>query len=144
MPDVYENALGCNASARDQNTPLPSSDGRLSTGSFLPVGAPAGYTRLDEYLHLMASPHATSIGGAAIVVDLARYCAGFRAQAPVFTLGDVSGGTAIQSGQGGSLVTFTPTEGHSGRASFDFTVVDAEGDRWTRSFLILLPSPKPF
>jgi hypothetical protein len=144
MPDLYETALGWNASAQDHNTTLPSSDGRVSTGSFLPAGAPAGHTRLDEYLHFMASPHATAAGGAAIVVDLARYCGGFRAQAPVFTLGDVSGGTAVQARQGGCLVTFTPTAGRSGRAGFDFTVVDAEGDRWTRSFLILLPSPKPF
>lgn len=140
MPDTYENALGWNASAQDHNTPLAASNGRVTADSFLPPGTPAGYTRLEEYLHFRASPHATATGGATITVDLGRYCAGFRSGSPVFTLGEIVGGTAVQSGEGGALVAFTPASGSSGRARFYFTVVDAEGDRWTRAFLILLTS----
>ena len=59
------------------------------TGAFIP-NVPAGYTRLEEYLHFLAVPHATmpkstTAVPTAIDVDLRKFTSGF-VSAPVFTL----------------------------------------------------------
>ena len=147
MPDAYEAALGWAAKTQDHNAPLAASasDGIPDGTTFLPAGSPAGYARLDEYLHFLASPHAVALLEAAgepapLRVDLSRYTLGFNSLSPAFVLTDLAGGTAAQSGEGGRLVAFTPAPGRAGRARFEFTVSDAQGDSWTQSFLILLPA----
>ncbi|MFO0442378.1 MAG: beta strand repeat-containing protein, partial [bacterium] len=80
--------------------------------------------------HTLASP-------SFIDVDLSRYTSGFTSS-PVFTLANISGGTATQSGTGGNVVRFTPTLDIAGRARFDFTVTDAAGSTWTQTFCLLV------
>lgn len=145
MPDFWESSLGWNPVAQDHNTALPSSGGVITGTTFLPVGSPAGYTRLEEYLHFLASPHAVVARNVAdspssATFDLSRYTLGFNAQNPVFTLTNVIGGSATQAGPGGRNITFTPALNHAGRARFEFTVADSQGDAWTQSFLILVSS----
>ncbi len=132
MPDAYETALGWNPAVQDHNTPVAG-------GSYFPAGTPAGYTRLEEYLHFLAVPHATVARNTAaqpssIAIDLSRYTAGFT-NAPVFSVANASGGSASVAG---STATFTPALDYSGRAGFRFTVTDAEGSQWTQDFLLLV------
>lgn len=142
MPDFYETALGWNPALADHNTLLANSGGFLTGTTFMPPGTVAGYNRLEEYLHYKSIPHATvtrNTGGspAVVAVDLSRYTAGFT-QSPVFTLSNVSGGTASLGGAGNSIATFTPALNHTGRARFDFTVTDATGDAWTQTVAIVV------
>jgi len=145
MPDAYETALGWSADQADNNTPLAAADRILAGTTFLPPASPAGYTRLEEYLHFLASPHAvarrdSSGKPAALEIDLSRYTHGFNALTPVFTVSSPVGGTVAGSGPGGRVVSFRPAPGHTGRARFEFTVTDSQGDAWTRSFLVLIPA----
>lgn len=129
MPDLYETALGWNSSVQDHNTAVTGT-------TFFPPGTPSGYTRLEEYLHFKAVPHLMlQRNTASDAIDLTRYTSGFTNN-PVFTLTNITGGTVAQSGPGGRFVTFTANN-TAGRAGFNFTVTDAEGDSWTRQFAIL-------
>jgi autotransporter-associated beta strand protein len=138
MPDAYETALGWNAAAQDHNTAL-ANNGTIVTGTtFLPPNSPAGYTRMDEFLHFMAEPHATmarntASAPTALDVDLRYYTSGFTAS-PVFTVANVIGGAVTLSGAGGYLAHFVPTTNAVGRAKFDFTVTDSTGATWTQTF----------
>jgi autotransporter-associated beta strand protein len=149
MPDYWETSLGWNSSVQDHNVALPSSGGLITGGTFFPPGTRAGYTRLEEYLHFLASPHTivarnTAGDPSAATFDLSRYTLGFNDHDPIFTLSNVIGGTVAQSGPGGRTVTFTPTLNQTGRARFEFAVTDSQGDSWTQSFLILVsPSGAP-
>ena len=145
MPDAWESALGWNSAAQDHNTALPNNGTTLTGTTFFPASTPAGYTRLEEYLHFLASPHAlvaknTGSPVTSFTVDLSRYTLGFNTLSPTFTLANIVGGTAVQSGAGGAIVTFTPTLNTAGRARFEFTVTDSQGDSWTQSMLLLVSS----
>ena len=143
MPDAWESALGWTVATQDHNTALASSGGVLTGTTMFPPGTIAGYTRLEEYLHFLASPHATIAKNtvalpSSFTVDLSRYTPGFNSLTPVFTIANVIGGTTAQSGTGGAVVTFTPTVNFAGRARFEFTVTDSQGDTWTQSMLLLV------
>lgn len=139
LPDRWETALGYDPSTPDQNHPLPSLGGLCAPGkTFLPDHSPDGYLRLDEYLHFLASPHAILAPGETVTVDLSRYTLGFNSRSPAFSLSSVAGVTANLTDTGGRLVTFTPAPNHTGRARFDFTVTDADGDQWTQTMLLLV------
>ncbi len=139
LPDRWEIALGQDPLSPDQNHPLPTHGSLIAPGAtYLPDHSPAGYLRLDEYLHFRASPHAIVLPGETFTSDLSRYTLGFNSHSPRFTINAVSGGTVRQTGEGNRLATFTPEPGHIGRARFDFTVTDAEGDHWTQSLLVLV------
>lgn len=129
MPDLYENALGWNSGSQDHNT-------TVSGTTYFTTGFNAAYTRLEEYLHFKASPHLMLLKGTATSpdIDLTRYTLGFS-NAPVFTLSNVTGGTATQSGTGGKLVHFT-AQATAARGGFDFNVTDADGSSWTQHFCI--------
>ncbi len=142
MPDLWENALGMNAALASNNAVFPSSGGFITGVTFFPANTPAGYTHLEEYLHFKAQPHAllpknTLASPSFVDVDLSRYTSGFTSS-PVFTLANVIGGSAAQSGTGGKLVRFTPTLDAFGRAWFDFTVTDSTGSAWTQRFCVLV------
>jgi autotransporter-associated beta strand protein len=142
MPDAWETALGFNAAADDHNTAFASSGGVITGTTFFPANTPAGYTYLEEYLHFLAIPHAwaaknTASAPSAIDIDLRKFTGGF-ADAPVFTISNVLGGVATQSGPGGALVHFVPTVDTAGRAKFDFTVTDAQASTWKQQFAILV------
>lgn len=139
MPDFWESALGTNPNVADQQIALNQAQ---TEASFFPLGSPAGYTRLEEYLHFKAVAHGsvtknTTDAPSAIEIDLRKFTSGFTL-APVFTLSRIYGGTVSQSGTGNAIVTFTPTRDFSGRAGFDFTVTDASGDRWTQQCCLLV------
>lgn len=131
MPDNYEAALGWNSATQDHNT-------TVSGSTYFPAGFPAAYTRLEEYLHFKSVPHLLMLKNTATSpdIDLSRYTAGF-VDSPVFTLANVSGGTATQSGAGGKFVHFT-AQATAGRGGFDFTVTDAAGSSWTQRFAICI------
>ena len=131
MPDAYETALGWNPATQDHNT-------TVSGSTFFPGGYPAVYTRLEEYLHFKSVPHLLLQKNTATSpdIDLTRYTSGFPNN-PVFTIANVTGGSATQSGAGGKLVHFTANNA-AGRGGFDFTVTDAEGSTWTRRFAICI------
>jgi autotransporter-associated beta strand protein len=137
MPDFYETALGWNAGTPDHNTPLASAAGVITGVTYFQVGTAAGYTRLEEYLHFKASPHGNvprAVAGTptSATIDLRKFTVGFT-KSPVFTVADVINGSAVQSGVGGAVVTFSPTINATGRARFNFTVTDADGSTWTQT-----------
>jgi autotransporter-associated beta strand protein len=142
MPDAWENALGFNAASDDHNTVFPSSGGVITGTTFFPANTPAGYTYLEEYLHFLAIPHTwvpknTASVPSSVDIDLRKFTSGFS-NTPVFTVANVVGGTATQSGTGGYLVHFVPTVNAAGRAKFDFMVTDADGTTWTQQFGLLV------
>jgi len=144
MPDVWERTLGSNPERADHNAPLPYQPRTATTASFFPGKTPAGYTRLEEYLHFLAIPHAILARAASgtvepLTVDLRRYTSGFT-NGPVFTVSAISGGTVRAGGEGNHRVTFTPHAKHTGRARFDFTVKDRDGSEWTQTCAILVPA----
>ncbi|MCB0068921.1 MAG: multicopper oxidase family protein, partial [Caldilineaceae bacterium] len=83
MPDSYETALGWNPSVQDHNT-------TVSGTAFFPTGYPAGYTRLEEYLHFKSVPHMVIAKNTATNpdIDLSRYTSGFTNN-PVFTISNI-------------------------------------------------------
>lgn len=142
MPDYYETAVGWDPSEPDHNVPLAARNGTVEGLTFLPAGTPAGYTRLEEYLHFLAVPHGVVPRSAAglpsrVVVDLRKFTCGFTAS-PVFTVANVTGGTVAQGGAGGAVAAFSPTPGYAGRARFDFTVRDRAGHAWTQTCALVV------
>lgn len=142
MPNYWESALGWNGSAQDHNTALASSGGILTGTTFMPANTPAGYTRLEEYLHFKAIPHAainrnTSGSPSTLSVDLRRYVRGFLKAPVAFAFSNVTGGSVSLQPDGYTAV-FTPPLDYSGRARFDFTVTDGDGSSWTQTFGVLV------
>ncbi|GIX50498.1 MAG: hypothetical protein KatS3mg132_692 [Limisphaera sp.] len=146
MPDDWELTLGWNPDLPDPNVPLPSSGGVLVEPTFFPPGTPAGYTRLEEYLHFKAIPHAiiprsTPDNPTSLQVDLRRYTLGFSTPPVRFQFGQVIGGS-VQLLPDGSTAVFSPHPGYTGRARFDFTVTDGDGSTWTQTFAILVSAAR--
>jgi hypothetical protein len=143
MPDSWEQALGFNPATANNNDVLASS------ATFFPSGTPAGYTQLEEYLHFLSIPHATvvkSVPGkvSIITADLRKFTAGFS-KSPAFKITDLTGGTFSQFEEDGKtraatgpILKFSPTPNTTGRAGFNFTVLDADRSTWTRQFGILV------
>ena len=144
MPDYYETALGWNPAVQDHNTAMASGGGFVTGTTFFPPSTPAGYTRLEEYLHFLAIPHGTvarNVAGSptSITVDLRRFTSGFTVS-PVFTVANVVGGTVALGGTDNALATFTPTLNLTGRARFDFTVTDGAGRAWAQTCALVVTS----
>lgn len=154
MPDAWEttlngvNGMAYNVAADDHNTVFTT--GQLAD-TFFPAGTPTGYTYLEEYLHFLAVPHATvvkNIAGApsSQTVNLRKYTDGFT-NTPTYTVTGVINGTVRQfladgatPSATGPVVKFTPTPNATGRAGFQFTVMDADGGQWTQQFALLISS----
>jgi autotransporter-associated beta strand protein len=147
MPDDWEEALGYDKTTANNNTVLTALQ---TAASFFPIGSPAGYTRLEEYLHFKAVPHGTvakntAVSPSFIDIDLRKFTSGFTSL-PTFALSKISGGTITQSGPGNAIVRFTPPLDSSGRAGFLFTVTDSAGDTWTQQCCLLVSTktqPRP-
>ncbi len=142
MPEHWEQTLGWNPGLQDHNTALASAGGVVSGLTFLPANTPAGYTRLEEYLHFLAIPHATiprntTEGLSALTTDLRKFTSGFNKAPVTFTVSHVTNGTVTLQPDGATAV-FTPTPDFSGRARFDFTVTDGDGSSWTQTLGILV------
>ena len=144
MPDYWENTLGWSAGSQDHNIAMANSGGFVTGLTFFPPNTPAGYTRLEEYLHFLAIPHATvprntTNDPTSFSVDLRRYTSGFN-KAPVsFTVSNVTNGTVVLQPDGCTAVV-TPTLNFAGRARFDFTVTDGDGSTWTQTLGVLVSS----
>ncbi len=142
MPDEWETALGTNPAVDDHNETLPASGGFIKELTFFPSRTPAGYTRLEEYLHFLAIPHGfvasrTAEKPSSIEIDLKKFTSGFS-KSPAFKISAASGGTVTLGGAGACIATFQPDPGHVGRAKFDFTVTDAEGSSWTQTCALMV------
>lgn len=152
LPDSWEitlnglNGMAFNVAADDHNTVFTA--GQLPN-TFFPAATPAGYTYLEEYLHFLAVPHATVVKNTSLApstqtIDLRKYTDGF-ATAPNFTVAGAVNGTTQQflangttPSASGPIVKFTPTLNATGRAGFNFRVVDAAGSSWTQQFALLI------
>ncbi len=152
MPDSWETTLNgqggmtYNVATDDHNTTFAA--GQLAA-TFFPAGTPAGYTYLEEYLHFLAVPHASVVKNVAgspsqQTVDLRKYTDGFT-KSPSFTVSGPVNGTVQQfladgvtPSATGPVARFTPTPDAVGRAGFNFTVLDADGSRWTQQFAVLI------
>jgi autotransporter-associated beta strand protein len=147
MPDDWEDAVGYDKAAANNNTVLTAPE---TAASFFPAGSPAGYTQLEEYLHFKAVPHGTvgkntAASPSFIDIDLRKFTSGFTAS-PAFTVSNITNGSITQSGPGNAIVRFTPPLETSGRAGFNFTVTDSAGDTWTQQCCLLVstqPLPRP-
>jgi autotransporter-associated beta strand protein len=144
MPDFWESTLGWNVAGQDHNTAMPNAGGLVTGLTFFPSNTPAGYTRLEEYLHFLAIPHATILRNTAgspssLSVDLRRYVSGFNKAPVTFTFSNVTNGTAVLQPDGYTAV-FTPTLDYAGRARFDFAVIDGDGSTWTQTLGVLVSS----
>ena len=132
LPDFWETTLGSNPKVTDHNQAVTSD-----------AFVPAGYTRLEEYLHFLATPHTIIPKRAAndsvsMKIDPRKYTRGFITTPVTYSVSNPLHGTAKLGDD--SLIHFTPTPGYSGRALFDFTVTDGDGSQWTQRFLILASS----
>ncbi|TAE76961.1 MAG: hypothetical protein EAZ65_08175 [Verrucomicrobia bacterium] len=147
MPDDWEEAVGYNKLVADNNIVLTAPQ---TAASFFPAGSPAGYTRLEEYLHFKTVPHGsvgrnTAESPSFIDIDLRKFTSGFT-ESPAFTVSNLVGGTTTQSGPGNAIVRFTPAMESSGRGGFLFTVTDSTGDTWTQQCCLLVSTqaqPRP-
>jgi hypothetical protein len=132
LPDLWERATGSNPDLANSNDPVPAE-------AYIPAD-PAGYTRLEEYLHFRASPHGfiaptTASRPTALEIELRRYSRGFGSTAQLEVSAATGGKVALTSQH---FARFEPTPGFTGRAKFNFTVRDAAGNAWTREFLVLV------
>ncbi len=142
MSDIWENSLGWAAGSQDHNTALANAGGFITGLTFFPTNTPAGYTRLEEYLHFLSIPHATiakntTNGISSLTVDLRKFTAGFNKAPVTFVLSNATNGTAVLQPNGYTAV-FTPTLDYFGRARFNFTVTDGDGSTWTQTLGVLV------
>jgi autotransporter-associated beta strand protein len=117
MPDFWENGTGSNPAVPNHNDPSPSS---------------SGYTRLEDYLNWLAEPHGIALMNTNVVVDLRQFTRGWVVvnRNPVWSVSTpVNGAVMLINGY---FALFTPTPGHNGPASFQFTVNDNDGGPVTR------------
>jgi pectate lyase len=123
LPDFWEQATSSDPKRANHNEPVPAN-----------TFVTAGYTRLEEYLHFLATPHGVIAPKNPLEIDLRRYTRGFVNQ-PRYEVSHATGGTVTVASH---VARFTPTPDSVGRAKFQFTVRDADGSAWTQDFLILV------
>jgi autotransporter-associated beta strand protein len=118
MPDFWENGTGSNPAVANNNDPSPSGN---------------GYTRLEDYLNWLAEPHGVALMNTNVVVDLRQFTRGWVVvnRNPVWSVNTPVNGTVTLIN--GYFAQFTPTPGHNGPASFQFTVNDNDGGPVTRT-----------
>jgi hypothetical protein len=86
-----------------------------------------GFTNLEDYLAWLAVPHYETKIGETVEIDLANYARGYDVTHRKFKLGEIANGTA-KLNENGTTVSFTPTNGFTGLAKFEYEVADSEGD----------------
>lgn len=107
MSDAWETAMGLDPAAPDNNG---DGDGD-------------GYTNLENYLNWLGAPHAQTIPGQSIDIDLRAYTMGFDNDA-VYTASECRGGAAEIIGN--STLRFTPAAGFTGLAFAGCAITDGE------------------
>jgi autotransporter-associated beta strand protein len=107
---------------------------------------PTGYTRVEEYLNWLISPHAIVQSNSLVNVDLWQYTVGFTNASPVYAVSNATNGTVTLLGDG-HTAQFTPTASYAGMAGFDYTVTAGTGDAMTDTVSVvvstLAPPPLP-
>ena len=149
MPDLWEIIVGTDPEVQDHNKVF-ANDGEVITDvTFFPVGTPAGYTYLEEFLHFCAIPHgamfkSTAATPSTIRIDVSRYTPGFM-NSPEFSIDAAYNGTVKQYERNGvtesttgPIIMYTPDEEFYGRAGFHFTVTDADGSSWQQFFAVFV------
>ncbi len=118
MPDFWENGTGSNPLVTDNNSASPSG---------------SGYTRLEDYLNWLADPHGIALMNTNVVIDLRQFTRGWVVvnHSPFWSVNNPTNGTVALTN--GYMAFFTPTPGLNGKASFAFTVNDADGSPVTRT-----------
>ena len=96
MPDTWESATGSNPATNDAMT-----------------RAADGYALIERYVNWLAVPHATSVAGGAVDVDLAAYTLGFSRVSPRFVVSGPQNGTVALQGDG-HTARFQPGSGFHG------------------------------
>ncbi len=120
MPDAWERATGSNNSLDDAMKLLPD-----------------GYTAIEHYLNWLGGFHARTTAGAPVTIDLSPYAAGFSGAAPVFTVSDSTGGSAVMLSDG-HQVRFTPAQGFSGLAVFKFSIAGNDQSSFSGTLSVLV------
>ncbi len=82
MPDYWESALGSNPNVADSLTPG--------------IG---GYTKLENYLNWLATPHASAPKNSLVDVDLWQFTAGFTNASPTYSVMLPTNGTRHFAGR---------------------------------------------
>ena len=121
--------------------PLPDSDGdgmpddwksakglSLSSGADAGLTTSTGYTNLENYLNWKALPNAfvaknTASIPTSVTIDLSQYANGFGTSA-TYTISNVVGGKATQTGTAPYLVTYVPTVNTPGLGGFNWSVTN--------------------
>lgn len=109
MPDYWEAAI----------------TGGRSTSSLDPLAvSPSGYLNIEDYLHFMADPHATTLKNTPVKVDLSQFTAGFNN--PEITLDGALRGTVTLLGDG-HTAEFTPERNFVGVTLFHVSLPYPDG-----------------
>ncbi len=131
LPDFWEQATGSDPKRANHNDPVPAN-------AFLS----SGYTRLEEYLHFLATPHgymtsAKPDAPSMLEVDLHRYTAGFtNVGVANYSVHSTVNGRASMVDK--HIARFESPAGFSGRASFDFRVANGDNKVWDQLLLVLV------
>lgn len=92
-----------------------------------------GFTNLDNYLEWMATTHITASVNKVATIDLKKLTRGYTDK-PTYTSSAVSNGKVTIDKDG--LAQFTPN--NDGLGSFQFTVTDASGSKFTRKVNVVV------
>lgn len=120
MPNWWEALVGTNSD---------SARGDFSESNEDPEGD--GFTRLEDYLNWLASPHGHTPVDTTLTIDLTPLARGFTA--PTFSIISTANGST--DNVGGGLIEFTPSSGFSGLAAIELTI-SGDGHLFTRSINI--------
>ena len=120
MPDRWENATGSNPSVDDAMT--KASD---------------GYALVEHYINWLADPHASTMAGASVDIDLSAYAAGFASVSPTYTVSAAQNGTVALAADK-KTAQFLPTAGFHGLGSFTFTVTGSDSTKYTDEVVVLV------
>ena len=112
MPDWWENVIGCNPAAADNNAD-PDHD---------------GYTLLEDYLNFLADAHCVLAPSSQTTIDVKTLFAGFT-KSPQFKAETT--GTAVTAQLTDNILTVTATN-NEGLATVLLTVTDSEGSTYSR------------
>jgi len=120
MPDFWEAATGSDPATADAT-----------------AKAADGYTLLEHYVDWLATPHATTKAGAALMVDLAAFTGGFANVSPAYSVTAATTGTVALASDG-HTAQFTPAAGVHGLASFSYSVKGSDGTAATGHIAVLI------
>ncbi len=120
MPDTWELANGSNPNVNDAM-----------------MKAEDGYALIEHYVNWLAVPHASTVAGAPVDIDLSAYTAGFSAVSPTFVVAGAQNGMVALQPDGHSA-RFQPAAGFHGLSSFAFTVTGSDASAYTTDVAVLI------